>query len=300
MVSGKKKIKYSFDDKVYYFVTNVILTLILIVILYPLVYVVSSSFSSTRAILNGRVYLWPVELSLDGYKLVFSYKFIGTGYVNSIIYTSTSTALSVFFTMVAAYPFARKNLPFKNVFLFLFTFTMFFGGGMIPNFLLMRQLRLLNTRLVLIIPGLISVYNMIIARTFIQSSIPGELLEAAQIDGCSNTRYFFQIIMPLSKAVIAVQVLYYGVANWNSYFPAMLYLNNRDLYPLQLFLRQILVANTISANDFSDPEMIEAMQGMAELLKYALIVIGSLPVIIMYPFIQKYFAQGVMIGSIKG
>ena len=296
----KKKVKTSFDDKIYYGVIYTFLTLILIVILYPLVYVVSSSFSSTRAILNGQVILWPVGLSLDGYKLVFSYKFIGTGYINSIIYTSSGTALSVFFTMVAAYPFARKNLPFKNFLMFIFTFTMFFSGGMIPNFLLMRQLHLLNTRWVMIIPGLISVYNMIVARTFIQSSIPGELLEAAQIDGCSNTRYFFQIVLPLSKAVIAVQVLQYGVANWNSYFNALLYLNDRNLYPLQLFLRQILIANTISANDFSDPEMIEAMQGMAELLKYALIVIGSLPVIIMYPFIQKYFAQGVMIGSIKG
>ena len=296
----KKKIRYSLDDRIYYAGIYIFLTLVLIVVLYPLVYVVSSSFSSTRAILNGQVFLWPVELSLDGYKLVFSYKFIGTGYINSIIYTTSSTALSVFFTMVAAYPFARKNLPFKNFFIFLFTFTMFFGGGMIPNFLLMRQLHLLNTRLVMIIPGLISVYNMIVARTFIQNSIPGELLEAAQIDGCSNTRYFFQIILPLSKAVIAVMVLYYGVANWNSYFPAMLYLNDRDLYPLQLFLRQILVMNTMSVNDFTDPEMYESMQGMAELLKYALIVIGSLPVIILYPFIQKYFAQGVMIGSIKG
>jgi len=295
-----KKVKYSLDDRIFYVAINVFLSLILIVILYPLIYVVSSSFSSTRAILNGRVFLWPVELSIDGYKLVFGYKFIGTGYINSIIYTASATTLSVFFTMVAAYPFARKNLPFKKFFMFLFMFTMFFGGGMIPNFLLMRQLHLLNTRLVLIIPGLISVYNMIVARTFIQSSIPGELLEAAQIDGCSNTRYFFQMVLPLSKAVIAVLVLYYGVDNWNSYFPALLYLNDRALYPLQLFLRQILVANTISANDFSDPEMIEAMQGMAELLKYALIVIGSVPVIVLYPFIQKYFAQGVMIGSIKG
>jgi multiple sugar transport system permease protein/putative aldouronate transport system permease protein len=262
--------------------------------------VVSSSFSSTEAILNGRVFLWPVDLSLDGYRLVFGYQFIGIGYINSIFYTTAGTSLSVFFTMVAAYPFARKNLPFKNILMFVFTFTMFFNGGMIPNFLLMRNLGLLNRRLVLIIPGLISVYNMIVARTFIQSSIPSELLESAQIDGCSNTRYFFQMVLPLSKALIAVLVLFYGVDNWNSFFPALIYLSDRNLYPLQLFLRQILVANTISANDFADPEMIEAMQGMAELLKYSLIVIGSLPVIMLYPFIQKYFAQGVMIGSIKG
>jgi len=302
LTAGKKtkKVKKSLDDKIYYSFINIFLTLILIMVLYPLVYVVSSSFSSTNAILYGRVYLWPVDLSLDGYKLVFSYKFIGTGYINSIIYTSTGTALSVFFTMVAAYPFARKNLPFKNFFMFLFTFTMFFGGGMIPTFLNMRNLGLLNTRLVLIIPGLVSVWNMIVCRTFIASSIPIDLLEASQMDGCSNTRYFFQIVLPLSKAVIAVMVLYYGVDNWNSYFSALLYLNNRDLYPLQLFLRQILVVNTISVSDFADPLKYEAMIGRAELLKYSMIVIGSLPVIVLYPVIQKYFAQGVMIGSIKG
>ena len=300
MAIGKKKIRNSFEDNMYYIFIYIFLSLITIMILYPLVYVVSSSFSGRQAILRGRVLLWPVDPSIEGYKLVFSYTFIYTGYINSIIYTVSATLLSVVFTMVAAYPLARKNLPYKNVLMFLFTFTMFFSGGMIPNFLLMRQLGLLNTRLVLIIPPMIGVYNMIIARTFIQSSIPNELLEASQIDGCSDARYFFQIVVPLSKAVIAVLVLYYGVANWNSYFPALLYLNNRNLYPLQMFLRQILIMNSVNATDFTDPEMFEQIQGMAELLKYALIVVGSIPVIILYPAIQKYFAQGVMIGSIKG
>jgi multiple sugar transport system permease protein/putative aldouronate transport system permease protein len=299
-MSTVRKVKLSLDDKAYYVFVNLFLTLILIVVLYPLVYVVSSSFSDGQAILNGKVILWPVGFSLEGYNLVFGYQFIRIGYVNSFIYTISATILSVFFTMVAAYPLARKNLPFKKFFMFLFVFTMFFGGGMIPDFILRRQLGLLNTRWVLIIPGLISVYNMIVCRTFIQSSIPNELLEASQIDGCSNTRYFFQVVLPLSKAVIAVMVLYYGVDNWNSFFPAMMYLTNRDLYPLQLFLRQILIANTFSASDFADPDLFEKMRGTQELLKYAVIVVGSLPVIVLYPFIQKYFAKGVMLGSIKG
>jgi multiple sugar transport system permease protein/putative aldouronate transport system permease protein len=272
----------------------------MIVVMYPLVYVVSSSISEGQAVLNGKVILWPVGFSMDGYRMVLDNQWVGVGYINSFIYTISATSLSVFFTMVAAYPMARRTFPFKKIFMFVFVFTMFFGGGMIPTFLLMRQLGLLNKRLVLIIPGLISVWNMIVCRTFISSSIPHELLEAAQMDGCSNTRYFFQVVLPLSKAVIAVMVLFYGVDNWNSYFPAMLYLTDRQLYPLQLFLRQILIMNTISASDFTDPDLYEKMRGTFELLKYAVIVVGSLPVIVLYPFIQKHFAQGVMIGSIKG
>jgi multiple sugar transport system permease protein/putative aldouronate transport system permease protein len=216
IMSTVKKVKNSLDDKIYYFLINFFLTLILIAIMYPLIYVISSSFSDPVSILNGKVILWPVGLSLDGYQMVWNYPSIRTGYINSFIYTTSATVLSVFFTMVAAYPFARKNLPFKNIIMIVFTFTMFFGGGMIPDFILRRNLGMLNTRWVLIIPGLISVWNMIVCRTFIQSSIPNELLESSQIDGCSNTRYFFQVVLPLSKAVMAVMVLYYGVDNWNS------------------------------------------------------------------------------------
>ena len=296
----KQKMKTTLDDKIYYFVINAILTALLVSVLYPLVYVVSASFSNGQAILQARVFLWPVDLSLEGYELVFGYSFIRIGYINSFIYTISATILSVFFTMVAAYALARKNLPFRNFFMFIFTFTMFFSGGMIPNFLLMRQLGLLNTRMVMIIPGLISVYNLIVARTFVSTSLPNDLLEASQMDGCSNTRYFFQIVMPLSKAVIAVMVLWYGVGNWNSYFPALIYLTDRNLHPLQMFLRQILIMNTMAMSEFGDPDLLERMRGTIEVLKYSVIVVGSLPVIVLYPFIQKYFAQGVMIGSIKG
>ena len=296
----KRKIQESFNDKFYYLTVNFILLIIVIIVLYPLIYIVSSSFSSRTAILNGQVFLWPVGFTLEGYSLVFGYKYIGVGYINSLIYTTAGTVLNVFFTMVCAFPLSRKKLPYVKQLMFLFTFTMFFGGGMIPNFMLIRSLGLIDTRMVMIIPGLIGVYNMIIARTFIQNSIPEELYEAARIDGCNNTEYFFRILLPLSKAVMAVLALQYGVSHWNAYFNAYLYLNSKELYPLQIFLRQILVVNTIQANDFADSRMIEAMQGMAELLKYALIVIGSVPVIVMYPFVQKHFIKGVMIGSVKG
>lgn len=184
--------------------------------------------------------------------------------------------------------------------MFLFTFTMYFGGGMIPGYLLLRDLHLLNTRAALIIPGMLSVYNMIITRTYFQSSIPEELFEAARVDGCGDTRFFFQILLPLSKAIIAVIALYYAVGYWNDWFSAFLYLNDPDLYPLQLVLRSILVSNTIDDSLVIDPNTRMKMMGMAELLKYALIVISTVPLLCIYPLVQKYFIRGVMIGSLKG
>lgn len=183
--------------------------------------------------------------------------------------------------------------------MFLFTFTMFFSGGLIPSYILMVNLKLIDNRLAMILPGLISVYNMIIARTFIQNSIPGELLQAAQVDGCSDVRYFFSMVLPLSKAVMAVLTLYYAVGHWNAYFNAFLYLNSRSLYPLQLFLREILIQNQISATDL-DPELAQMKAALADVLKYSLIIVASVPVMLVYPFVQKYFIHGVMIGSIKG
>ncbi len=295
-----KKIELSTDDKVFYVVVNVVLTLITIVVLYPLVYVLSASFSSGKAILSGKVWLYPVDLSLEGYREVFKNHNIWIGYGNTIFYTLVATTLNVFFTMVAAYPLSRRVLPGKNFVMMLFTVTMFFNGGMIPNYMLMKNLHLTNTRMVMILPGLISVYNLIIARTFIQSSIPYELYEACQVDGATHTRFFFQMVLPLSKAVLAVLALYYAVGHWNAYFNALLYLSDRSKYPLQLFLREILVANTMNESTGIDPELLAAKQGMSDLLKYCLIVVATVPILCVYPFIQKYFATGVMIGSIKG
>lgn len=287
-------------DRVFYAIIYIVLTLFAIIELYPMIFVVSSSFSSSEAVLAGRVTLLPVDFSLEGYRSVFSNRNIWVGYGNTIFYTVVGTLVNVFMTMVCAYPLARKDMPYQGGVMMLFTFTMFFGGGMIPSYMLMKELNLINHRLVMIIPGMISVYNMIIARTFIRNSIPDELLEAAQIDGCSDARYFFQIILPLSKACMAVLALYYAVGHWNAYFNAFMYLNDRKLYPLSVFLREILIANKLSESLSLDAELMERLMGLADVLKYALIVVSTAPILCAYPFVQKYFVQGVMIGAVKG
>ena len=300
MGASKRKIHLSRGDRTFYFLINTGLTLILLIVLYPLLYVLSSSFSSPAAVMSGRVVLWPVDFSLEGYTTVFKNKDIFIGYYNSFRYMMIGTSINIAATMIAAYPLSRKDTPLRNLWMFLFTFTMFFGGGLIPNYMLMMDLKLIDTLWAMIIPGAISVWNMIIARTFIQSNIPGELLEAAEIDGCSDARYFFVMVLPLSKAVIAVIALYYAVGHWNAYFDALIYLNKRTLYPLQLFLREILVINTFDPKFIMDPEQMVKRQGLADLLKYSLIIVATVPMLIIYPFAQRYFIKGVMIGSLKG
>lgn len=300
MATKAMRIKLSSGDRAFYTVVDLIALVMFILVLYPLIYVVSSSFSSPNAVLSGRVMLWPVELSIEGYRTVFSYRDVITGYANAALYTVLGTVINVVMTLICAYPLARRTLPFRNFFMFLFTFTMFFGGGLIPSYILLRDLHMINTIWAIVIPGAISVYNMIITRTYLQNSIPGEMLEAAQVDGCSDARYFFQMVVPLSKAIIAVIALYYAVGHWNGWFNAFIYLNDRKLYPLQLILREILIANTIDPDRSIDPELLQRMQGMSDLLKYSLIVVASAPVMFLYPFAQKYFIRGVMIGSLKG
>jgi len=287
-------------DKVFYAVTYTVLILILLIVLYPLIYIVSASFSSPAAVSSGKVWLFPVEFGLEGYKAVFKYDEVFVGYRNTIFYTVVGTAINVGMTLITAYPLSRKGLPGKGLFTFLFTFTMLFSGGMIPHYLLMRDLHLLNTVWVMVLPGAIGVTNLIITRTFMQTSIPGDLLEAAQMDGCSDFRYFFTIVLPLSKANIAVITLYYAVGHWNAFFNAFLYLNNKQLFPLQVFLREILVMSSVDAATVSDPATLAAIQGLSDLLKYSLIVVATVPILCIYPFIQRYFVKGVMIGSLKG
>lgn len=296
----KTKIKMCREDRIYYSISGVIIFLILIAVMYPLIYVVSASFSSGEALLQAKVILWPVDFTLDGYKSVFQDDDIITGYINTIIYTVTGTALNVFMSLIAAYPLSRKDLPGRTVISFLFSFTMLFSGGMIPNYLVVRNLHLLNTRWAIILPGALGVYNMLIVRSFMQNSIPGELLEAARIDGSSDAYYFWKIVLPLSKASIAVITLYYAVGHWNAYFNALMYLDDRKLIPLQLVLREILISNRNSAAMAYDEELLAAKENMAELLKYSLIVVSSLPICCVYPFVQKYFVKGVMVGSVKG
>lgn len=292
--------KLAVGDRIYYSIVNICMTLLLILIAYPLVYIVSASFSSPGAVAAGRVVLFPVEPSLEGYTAVFKNKDIVNGYLNTLLYTLSGTAINVCMTMIAAYPLSRDDLRGRDFIMLFFSFTMIFSGGMIPGYILMRQLGIINTPWAMIIPGAISVYNMIITRTFIQNSIPADLLNASRIDGCSDARYFFSIILPLSKSILAVITLFYAVGHWNAYFNAFLYLNDRKLFPLQIILREILIANTIDVNQVIDPELAQAKQGLADLLKYSLIIVSSLPVLLLYPFIQKHFVSGVMIGAIKG
>lgn len=292
--------KYTTGDKIFYTVIFVVLTLFFIVVLYPCVFVLSASISSASAVQSGKVILWPVSFNLEGYKTVFNTTTVWVGFRNSLFYTITATVLNIAMTMTAAYSLSRQDLPGRNGIMLLFTFTMFFSGGMIPTYMLIQSLHMLNTPWALIIPGAIGVYNMIIAKTFIQSSIPGELLDAARIDGCSDIGYYVRIVLPLSQAIIAVLVLFYGVQHWNAYFNAMIYLHNKSLYPLTLFLREILLASQIDPSTVSDPELQMRLAESAAVIKYSLIIVTMIPVVVIYPFVQKYFIKGVMIGSVKG
>ena len=292
-----KAIRDSRSDKAFYMVTYVILALFTLCVLYPLIFIVSSSFSSGIAVSTGRVYLWPVDFSLDGYKTVFAYQRLLTSYGNTIFYTVVGTTVNVILTMMTAYPLAMPRFQFKRIYLFIFSFTMFFNGGLVPNYLLISDLGLVNTRWAMIVPFMLNTYNLVVTRTFIESSIPKELLEASQIDGCSWFRYFFNIVLPLSKAIMAVMTLYYAVYHWNSYFSAMIYLNDLDKQPLQIVLRDILILNQAKA---TDADTVAARANMEELMKYSIIIVSSVPILCLYPFVQKYFMKGVMIGSIKG
>ena len=296
---GHTHVRTSLNDRIYYGVVGAVLTVLFLLVLYPLVYIVSASFSSPAAVSTGKVVLWPVDFSLRGYRAVFEYRTVAIGYRNTTFYTVAGTFLNVVMTMICAYPLARKTLPGRGWLMLLFSFTMIFSGGLIPRYMLMQRLGLLNTVWVMLVPGAISVHNMIITRTFI-ANIPPDLLEASQIDGCSDFMYFMKVVLPLSKAVLAVIALYYAVGHWNAFFDAYIYLTNQKLFPLQLFLREVLVMNQVDPQMIIDPEMQEAMQGMQDLLKYSLIVVATVPILCVYPFAQRYFIQGVMIGSLKG
>ena len=291
---------YSRNDKIFIIIVTIILTFFFIAVLYPCVFVISASFSSGTAVQSGRVVLWPVDISFEGYKTVFNMPTIWIGYRNSILYTIGGTLINLALTLTAAYCLSRHDLPGRNGIMLIFTFTMFFNGGLIPMYMQVQRLHLLNTPLALMLPGAISVYNMIVARTFIVNTIPRELLEASQIDGCSDVRYFLSIVLPLSKAIIAVLTLFYAVGHWNAYFNAMIYLHDKNLYPLTLFLREILMSTNIDPSTVSDPELQARLADMAAVIKYALIMVSVIPVLIIYPFVQKYFVTGVMIGSVKG
>lgn len=289
----------SFQDRVYTITAYGLLTLLFVLVLYPLLYVVSASFSDPDAVASGQMWLWPVGLNLDGYRSVFEHKRVLSGFLNSLFYMGVGTLINVCMTVLAAYPMSRKDFAPRNVLMLLFVFTMLFSGGMIPTYLLVKDLGLLDTRWALLLPGAMAVWNMIIARTFFQSQIPHELLEASQLDGCNDFRFVRSIVLPLSGPIIAVLSLFYAVGHWNQYFQALLYLRDQQLYPLQIVLREILIQNEVDTSAFSGKDAEELVK-LHALLKYALIVVSSLPVLILYPFVQQFFVKGVMIGSLKG
>ncbi|WP_424767874.1 carbohydrate ABC transporter permease [Paenibacillus sp. sgz302251] len=295
LLSRKTKGDILFDVLNYSF-----LTIGMLLILYPLYFVLIASFSDPNLIYSGAVWLLPKGFTLDGYERIFADRHIWVGYGNSLLYAIVGTAISVTVTLMAAYPLARKDLVGRNAVMWFFMFTMFFGGGLIPTYLLIKDLNMINTIWALVVPGAGSVFNIIIVRTFFQSTIPDEMREAAFIDGCSNTRFFLRMVLPLSKPIIAVMVLYHVVGFWNGFFDAMIYLNEESKYPLQLVLRNILVQNQVNSSMMIDVESYAAKLRVTELIKYGVIIIASLPLLILYPFLQRYFVKGVMIGSIKG
>ncbi len=291
-------IKETFSDKVFNFFNVLLTILITLIVLYPLIYILSASFSDPMAVMNGEVLLIPVDFTFAGYQKVFQNEDIVTGYLNSIQYTIVGTAVNLIMTVLGAYPLSRKDFYGRNVLTAFFTFTMFFGGGMIPTYLVIQDLGLLNNFWVMILPGAVSVWSMVIVRTFFQSSIPDELREAAVIDGCSNTRLLMTIILPLSIPVLAVITMQYAVGHWNAYFNALIYITDREKYPLQMVLRELLMQSKM--DEMMDTEGAVTQQMLAESLKYAVMVVASVPVLLLYPFLQRYFVKGVMVGAIKG
>jgi len=299
-VTTRVKYKMTGCDLVFYGVSALVIGILTLTVLYIIVYILSASFSSPAALAAGKVVLWPVDFSVDGYKAVFNYSKVWIGYRNTIFYVIVGTAINVSMTLLCAYPMAQKDLYGGKAIMAYFTFTMIFNGGMIPTYILVKNLGIMNTVWSLLIPGAMTVYNMIIARTFIRTNIPGELRDAARIDGCDDFHFFFEVVLPLSKAIIAVLTLWYAVGHWNSYMDAFLYLRDNKLYPLQIFLKDVLVSGEFSAEDMMDPETAIALQNMKLLLKYSLIVVSVVPLFFFYPFVQKYFVKGVTIGSVKG
>ncbi|USK47948.1 carbohydrate ABC transporter permease [Bacillus sp. CMF12] len=299
-LKNKKITRRSKEDKVFDIINVFLVAIILILVIYPLYFIVIASISDPNMIYDGKVWLLPKELTFEGYERIFQDSKIWLGYKNSIVYTVVGTIVNVSFTLMAAYALSRKDLYGRNVIMFLFLLTMFFSGGLIPTYLVVKNLGLLNTMWALILPKAVAVWNVIVAKTFFETSIPNELLEAAKMDGCSDAKFFWKIVLPLSKPIVAVMVLFYAVGHWNSYFDALIYLNNENLYPLQLILRNILIQNEASTMMISDLESLAAKQRVSELIKYGVIIVASIPLLIVYPFVQKYFVKGVMIGGIKG
>ena len=293
------RIRSSRSDKIFQMLLYLVAVIILIVVLYPIYFVVIASFSDPSAVAGGQVWLLPKGFTLDGYKELFRHDEIWTGYANTILYTAVGTLVGLIVNLFAAYALSRKDLVGRKFFNLMFIFTMFFNGGLIPTFLTIKDFNLYNTFTVMVLPFSVSVYNIIVARTFFQSSIPSDLNDAAKIDGCGNLGYFFKIVLPLSKAIISVIALWTAVGMWNSYFNALIYLKDASRYPLQLVLRNILITNNLQMS-FGSGEAMQIALRLSNLMRYSVIIVSTVPIMCLYPFVQKYFNKGVMIGAVKG
>lgn len=296
---GKVRLYTSPSDRVLIFIVWVLMIFTMIVILIPLLFVLASSFSSPEAVSAGRVYLWPVDFSLVGYQVIFQSPNILQGFGNSVAYTIVATLVGIVLTLLAGYPLSRQDLKGRSAILFLYTFTMFFSGGMIPTYLVVNRLGLIDSFWAMVLPTALSVWNIILFKTYVQSSIPIEIYESAEMDGCSDWKYFLNMVIPLSKPIIAVLVLLYAVGKWNDFMSGLLYLNTTEKYPLQMILRNVLVLNDSGSMAMNLAEQMSRQQLKTQ-LQYSLIIVSCIPVMILYPFIQKYFVKGIMIGSIKG
>lgn len=299
MAETRRKVKKSGADRAFDIVLYILSAFILIAVLYPIWFVIIASFSDPSAVAGGHVWLVPTGFTLDGYIEILRHDEIWTGYRNTILYTLAGTLVGLIVNIFAAYALSRKDLVGRKFFMMLFVFTMFFNGGLIPTFLTIKDFHLYNSWAVMVVPFAVSVYNIIVARTFFETSIPEDLYDAARIDGCGNLFYFFRIALPLSKAILAVIGLWTAVGMWNSYFNALIYLKDADKYPLQLILRNILITNNMQMS-FGSGEAMQIALRLSNLMRYSVIIVSTLPIMCFYPFVQKYFNQGVMIGAVKG
>jgi putative aldouronate transport system permease protein len=297
----RSSVRLAMADKGFHALNAALLGLVFLIVVLPLLNVLSMSLSSPKAVISGRVFIWPVEFSIDAYRHIAANRDLITGFLNSLLYTSVGTLISVTLTIMAAYPLSRKGIVGARAASGLFVFTMLFSGGMIPTYLLVKSLGMLNTRWALVIPGALSVFNVMIARTFFKTSMPDELYEASELDGASDLRVIFSVVLPLSGPIVAVLCLFYAVDNWNAYFSGFIYLRSKELFPLQVVLRNILASAQAIEESAGIVSLTEAStMEMVEVLKYAIIVFASIPVVAIYPLVQKHFVKGVMIGSLKG
>lgn len=293
------KIRNSMSDRIFLAIVHVLLGLILVVILYPLYFVVLASFTDPSIVSLGQLYFWPKSIFVEGYKTAFAYSALWRGYANSALYTLLGTVISTSVTVTAGYVFSRRDLAGRKFLMSLFTFTMFFGGGMISSYLLIQKLGLYDTLWALLLPAAVSVYNMIVCKTFFFQTIPQELLDAARVDGATDFTFYFRIVIPLSSTIIAVMALYNATGRWNSYFDSMIYMRTSSKMPLQLVLRELLLLGTSTNSAERDPKLLAEASKRSLQMKYCVIVLSSAPMLVLYPFLQRFFVKGVMIGSIK-